>query len=201
MKNDNIMKKLLFLFAALIALAACDDDAVDYSTWTTEELLATPAGVEYLIQNASPIDYAAIEEELETLVFHPYYFFCLNSDGWSEACDYDGTAISYYFVMDDVVRGCFDTDMTPLMRPDGKYTQSYYIDKKFTGDRLSAILNDWRSDAQIKARVENTLIMEYYDQYGRRWLHLVSLVDMREQLLVDYPYSRDELDYPGTPQN
>lgn len=68
------MKKLLFLFAALFVFAACDDDAIDYSTWTTEELLATPAGIEYLIKNAAPIDYAAIEEELETLVFYPYYF-------------------------------------------------------------------------------------------------------------------------------
>lgn len=181
--------------------AACDDDAIDYSTWTTEELLATPAGVEYLIKNAAPIDYAAIEAELETLVFHPYYFFCLDSYGWSEACEWLGMGSSYYFVMDDVLRGCFDTDMTPLMRPDGKSTQSYYIDRKFTGDRLPAILNMWRSDAQIKARVENTLIMEYYGEYGRRWLYLVSLVDMRERLLADYPYSLDELSYPVPPQN
>ncbi len=43
------MKRLLLLLVAFAVFAACDDDPIDYSTWTTEELLATPGGVDYLI--------------------------------------------------------------------------------------------------------------------------------------------------------
>ncbi len=33
---------------ALTAFAACDDDPIDYSTWTEKELLATPGGIDDL---------------------------------------------------------------------------------------------------------------------------------------------------------
>ena len=54
------LKRLLLLLAALTAFAACNDDSIDYSTWSHEELLATPGGVDYLIRTTGPIDYAAI---------------------------------------------------------------------------------------------------------------------------------------------
>ena len=45
-------------------------------------------------------------------------------------------------------------------------TTCYYVDRKFTGDRLSAVLAglDDGFGVTVKARIENTLIIESYDE-------------------------------------
>ena len=43
--------------------------------------------------------------------------------------------------------------------------------------------------ANLKARIENTLIVESYDEYGRRWLDLVRLTDNREEYLNPYRHN------------
>ena len=203
------MKKFLFLLAALTAFAACDDDPIDYSTWTEEELLATPGGVDYLIKTAGPIDYAYIEEQLKTKVFHRYnYFVDDQRDGWIEAREMNGGYIDkYYFIIGNSVRICDDTAPAAAFykTPTGEITSKYYDDYAFTGDRLTAILEYFGGHAseecaKVKAQIGNTLIVESIFP-NQRWLFLISLDDLRERLLELYPYSRDELTpyHPGAP--
>lgn len=196
------MKKFLLFLAALTAFAACDDDPIDYSTWTTEELLAMPDGVEYLIKTAEPIDYADIEEQLETMVFTPYHFFVYDpSYGWDDIKNWCGPFTQHYFIIGDAVRGCYDIPGYPYKTPAGEYTSRFYMDYAFTGDRLTAILDCFEKGATVKAQIGKTLIIEKFDTYGQRWLYLVSLTDMRENLFESYPYSLDELtlDYGEPP--
>ena len=204
------MKKFLLFLAALTAFAACDDDPIDYSTWTEEELLATPGGVDYLIKTAGPIDYAYIEEQLKTKVFHTYNFFVDDPrDGWIEARELLGVySDHYYFIIGNAARSCFDTALSGnfYKTPTGEITSRFHEDHAFTEDRLTAILNIFQENtstknAMIKAQLGNTLIVENFDSYGRRWLYLVSLDDLRERLLELYPYSFDELTpyHPGAP--
>ena len=189
------MRRLLLLLAACAVFAACDDDPIDYSTWTTEELLATPGGVDYLIDTAAPIDYAAIEEELETMVFDPYYFFVYDDrDGWYDSQDScDGPMdLGTYVVVNDAVRHGFMLDYFMDYRtPEGERVQYAYREKKFTGDRLKAVLDFF--GGKIKARIEHTLVVEEYDRYDRRWLYLVRLTDDREEVLQQYRYNWDDL--------
>ena len=187
------MKKMLLLLVALVAFAACDDDPIDYSTWSNEELLATPGGVDYLIRTAAPIDYAAIEEELETKVFDPYYFFVYSSrDGWLDSQDkWDGGVdLNPFVVLDDVVRYCFREDVDDYRTSEGERVEYMYFEYPYTGDRLAAVLKyRGHERANLKARIENTLIVESYDEYGRRWLDLVRLTDNREEYLNTYRHN------------
>ena len=198
------MKKFLLFLAALTAFAACDDDPIDYSTWSEEELLATPGGVDYLIKTAGQIDYAYIEEQLKTMVFSPYYFFVYDErDGWTEPRDWVGITFNYYFIIGNAARGCYYVGESGCLykTPTGEITSSYYKNYTFTGDRLTAILDSFEKGSKVKAQLGNTLIVENFDSYGRRWLYLVSLDDLRESLLELYPYSFDELTpyHPGAP--
>ena len=132
------MRRLLLLLAACAVFAACDDDPIDYSTWSNEELLATPGGVDYLIRTAAPIDYAAIEEELETKVFDPYYFFVYSSrDGWLDSQDkWDGGVdLNPFVVLDDVVRYCFREDVYDYRTSEGERVEYMYFEYPYTGDR------------------------------------------------------------------
>lgn len=197
------MKKFLLFLAALTAFAACDDDPIDYSTWTEEELLATPGGVDYLIKTAGPIDYAYIEEQLKTKVFHRYNFFVDDPRvDWIEAREMDGLySDAYYFIIGNAARSCFDMGLSGnfYKTPTGEITSRFHEDHAFTGDRLTAILDSFEKGSKVKAQLGNTLIVENFDSYGRRWLYLVSLDDLRERLLELYPYSFDELTpyHPG----
>lgn len=192
---------MLLLLAALAVFAACDDDPIDYSTWTTEELLATPEGIDYLIEASAPVDYAAIEEELETLAFEPYYFFVHSArDGWTNSSDWIGGGSSSYVVMGDIVRSYLVCNGVFFRTPEGELTSRYYQDSHFTGDRLTAVLelfDHGRDNVKIKARIEKTLIVESYDEYEQRWLDLVRLVDSRDVLQEQFPYSLDELEPNG----
>ncbi len=188
------MKKMLLLLVALVAFAACDDDPIDYSTWSNEELLATPGGVDYLIRTAAPIDYAAIEEELETKVADRYHYFIHDWFGWTESSKMNGAALLSYVIIEDVIRCCVDGDIL-LRTPEGDETYRYYRDNKFTGDRLSALLAefDCGRGAKLKARIENTLVVESYGEDNSRMLDLIRLVDGREEWLERYPYNFYEL--------
>ncbi len=188
------MKKMLLLLVALVAFAACDDDPIDYSTWSNEELLATPGGVDYLIRTAAPIDYAAIEEELETKVADRYHYFIHDWLGWTESSKMNGAALLSYVIIEDVIRCCVIEDLL-FRTPEGDETSCYYRDKKFTGDRLSALLAelDCGRGAKLKARIENTLVVESYGEDNSRMLDLIRLVDGREEWLERYPYNFYEL--------
>lgn len=179
----------------LLTFTGCKESTVDYSMWTTEELLATPAGLDYLVKQAGAIDYAYIEEQLETKVFDPLTYYVLDKHGWTDSSQWFGQiASNSYFILDDsTIRCCTFAYIYVYLDPDGNHTQRYYTDHPFTGDRLSALLNAFHPDSRLAAQIENRLIVEYRDEYNRLWRHVILLTDTRESLLQDYPYRLDEL--------
>lgn len=191
------MKKFLLFLVALTAFAACDDDPIDYSTWTEEELLASPGGLDYLVKQSGAVDYAYIEEQLETKVFDPTTFYVLDKHGWTDSSEWYGyiSSTSYFILDGSTIRCCSIVYNNAYLDPDGNRTNRYYIDRQFTGDRLSAVLKAFRQNSRIAAQIEDTLIVEYRDEYNRLWRHVVYLTDTRDILLQKYPYSFDELTY------
>lgn len=128
------------------------------------------------------------------------YFVYDARHGWTERREMNGSAWVSYYIIGDIVRRCVDWDSF-FRTPEGEITTCYYVDRKFTGGRLSAVLAglDDGFGVIVKARIENTLIIESYDEDNRRWIHLFRLVDQREKWQEMFPYSLDELQpfYPN----
>ncbi len=200
-------KTIIIAFAAFLTFAACDKNEFtdDYATWTTEELLASPGGLDYLVKTASPIDYAYIDEQLKTKVFGEKTFYVLDKDGWTDSSEWYGRiCLNYYCCLDDAtIRVCTIGFFDYYVTPTGDITNRFYTDRPFTGDRLTAMLDAFQYGSKPVAQIGDTLIVDWTDGYRRLWRYVVTLKDSRDQLLEEFPYSMDELtpDYLVIPQN
>lgn len=182
------MKRFLMMMAAMLAFAACNkDEGPDYDRWTTEELLATGGGIDYLVKKGGPIDYEQIGEWLGSHVFSPAEEYVYDG-GWTLP-DLLGASTGCLIVLDaSTYRRCWLDTTGGYLTPDGKWTKHLYLDISYTGDPLRALLDTrFGPDAKIAAQVGKTLIVAYEDVYKRRWRAVVHLTDDREQALAFYP--------------
>ena len=184
------MKKYLFLLLAAFALVACEDslEQIDYSTLSTEELLQTGEGVDYLVSQASEIDFAALNERLKTEVLRGednlrYYE---REDGkWERELLIGGSGCAYCVLMDDnTFRYCFEFDDSQWELA-GKWFCTHNAYDNAVVEMVGKVV-PW---AKIVAQVDNVLICEDRDAKSR---FLCYLSDSRDWVLNEYPLDYDD---------
>ena len=187
------MKKYLFLLLAAFALVACEDslEQIDYSTLSTEELLQTGEGVDYLVSQASEIDFAALNERLKTEVLDGGYAnlrYYEREDGkWERELLIGGGGCAYCVLMDDnTFRHCFEFDDFQWELA-GKWYRTHNAYDNAVVEMVGKVV-PW---AKIVAHVDNVLICEDVDAKQKRFF-VCRLVDCREKVLSDYTLDYDD---------
>ena len=184
------MKKYLLLLLAAFALVACEDslEQIDYSTLSTEELLQTGEGVDYLVSQASEIDFAALNERLKTEVLRGEVniLYCQREDGkWECAKMIGGCGLTYCVLMDDnTFRHCFQFDDSQWELA-GKWYRTHNAYDNAVVEMVGKVV-PW---AKIVAQVDNVLICEDRDAKSR---FLCYLSDSRDWVLNEYPLDYDD---------
>ncbi len=178
------MKKIFTLLAALMVFAACNKDeelAIDYSTWTTEELLADPNGIDYLVKTAGEVDYDALNEQLSAMMVlitpGADKRYVKRGGKWKQE-QMLGVSGTYYLLMGDgTYRRCF-TDMA------GQFggNRGYYI-KTVGNDPIAQFLGLAEDGNKILAVVGQSLIVENHNG-TRRFIAHIS--DCRQWVLENY---------------
>ena len=99
------MKKLFVLMLATMTFVACNDEEefIDYSTWTVEELLTTGGGIDYLVSQTKEINYDELNERLKTEVLSYWLnpVFVLEKGVWMETWQDGGIGGGCMVLMDD----------------------------------------------------------------------------------------------------
>lgn len=187
------MKKYLFLLLAAFALVACEDslEQIDYSTLSTEELLQTGEGVDYLVSQASEIDFAALNERLKTEVLDGGYAnlrYYEREDGkWERELLIGGGGCAYCVLMDDnTFRHCFEFDDFQWELA-GKWYRTHNAYDNAVVEMVGKVV-PW---AKIVAHVDNVLICEDVDSKEKSFF-VCRLVDCREKVLNAYTLDYDD---------
>lgn len=178
------MKRVLMLLAALMTFMACDTDeepAIDYSTWTTEELLADPNGIDYLVKTAGEVNYDALNEQLKAmmvLVIPGAENHYAKRDGkWVEE-EMLGISTRYCLLMDDgTYRRCYSDMAHQFGGKRGYYTGTV------GNDPIAQFLGLTEDGDKIVAVVGQSLIVENH-KGTRRYIAYVK--DCRQWVLENY---------------
>lgn len=180
------MKKYLWILWVAILFISCDDtssNAIDYSKLTTEELLQTGGGIDYLVSQSHTINYAELNERLETEVIlaNPQHIYRVNNGEWIREV-LIGIGSAYCVLMNNnTFRYCYEPDSPPLK---GLGYHTYNANDNAIIEMIKKVC----PSAQIAAYVDNTLICEYrHNEELRRFL--VVFGDWREW--VSNTYTRD----------
>ena len=186
------MKKYLFLLLAAFALVACEDslEQIDYSTLSTEELLQTGEGVDYLVSQAKEIDFAALNERLKTEVLcgEDNLRYYEREDGkWERELLIGGGGCAYCVLMDDnTFRYCFEFDDSQWQLA-GKWFCTHKAYDNAVVEMVGKVV-PW---AKIVAHVDNVLICEDVDSKEKSFF-VCRLVDCREKVLNAYTLDYDD---------
>lgn len=174
------MKKLFVLMLAAMAFVACDDDPNDayFEQLSLEELLTTGAGVDYLVRSSEAIDkdavIGAVNDKVLDVVGHERFRY---DDGWFTENLYGGGS-SYYLIWDDFT-----------MYSCGIYwgtLSATYTKIEHDGDHYAALMRQFGKDAQVVVFVENVLIIQYHDDYGRFIRQIAYIEDRRDEIIENF---------------
>ncbi len=184
------MKKLFILLLAAMAFVACNDEEefIDYSTWTVEELLTTGGGIDYLVSQTKEINYDELNERLKTEVLS----YCVNpvfvlQDGvWVETLMLGGVSGFMVLMEDNTFRHCYELEHAPKW---GKLYQTHDAYDNAVAEMVGKMMA-W---AKIVAYVGDTLVIEY--EHGDRRTptrFFAKFTDGREWVLNTYTNNWDD---------
>ncbi|MBE6190243.1 MAG: hypothetical protein E7145_04800 [Rikenellaceae bacterium] len=183
------MKKLFILLLAAMAFVACNDEEefIDYSTWTVEELLATGGGIDYLVSQTKEINYDELNERLKTEVLS----YCMNpvfvlQDGvWVETLMIGSGAGCMVLMEDNTFRHCFELEHAPKW---GKLYRTHDAGDNAIVEMVRAMCAD-----KIVAYAGDTLVIEYeITDYKIPTRFLAHFYDGREWVLNTYTNNWDD---------
>ena len=187
------MKKLFILLLAAMAFVACNDEEefIDYSTWTVEELLTTGGGIDYLVSQTKEINYDELNERLKTevLSYCVNPVFVLEKGVWTETWQDGGIGGGYMVLMEDnTFRHCYELEYAPKW---GKLYQTHDAYDNAVAEMVGKMMA-W---AKIVAYVGDTLVIEndwkrYSDEKPTRFL--AKFTDGREWVLNTYTNNWDD---------
>ena len=186
------MKKLFILLLATMTFVACNDEEefIDYSTWTVEELLTTGGGIDYLVSQTKEINYDELNERLKTEVLS--YGLCkvfeLEKGVWMEIWKDGGGAGCMVLMEDNTFRHCFELEHAP------KWGKLYQTHDAYDNAVAEMVGKMW-AWAKIVAYVGDTLVIEndwkrYSDEKPTRFL--AKFTDGREWVLNTYTNNWDD---------
>lgn len=184
------MKKLFILLLAAMTFVACNEEEefIDYSTWTVEELLTTGGGIDYLVSQTKEINYNELNERLKTEVLS----YCVNpvyvlQDGvWVETLMLGGVSGFMVLMEDNTFRHCYELEHAPKW---GKLYQTHDAYDNAVAEMVGKMMA-W---AKIVAYVGDTLVIEY--EHGDRRTparFLAKFTDGREWVLNTYTNNWDD---------
>lgn len=186
------MKRTFILLAALMLFAACSKDeepAIDYSTWTTEELLADPNGIDYLVKTAGEVDYDALNEQLKAMkvLITPGAdkHYVKRGGKWKEELML-GISEVYYLLMGDGTYRCCYRD------PAGQFggNRGYYTGT-VGNDPIAQFLGLSENGNKILAVVGESLIVENHKGTRR---YIARINDCRQWVFEHYTVDFMEYD-------
>ena len=183
------MKKLFILLLAAMAFVACNDEEefIDYSTWTVEELLTTGGGIDYLVSQTKEINYDELNERLKTevLSYGRYKVFELEKGVWMEIWK-DGAGAGCMVLMEDnTFRHCFELEHAPMW---GKLYRTHDAGDNAIVEMVRAMCAD-----KIVAYAGDTLVLEYeISDYKIPTRFLAHFSDGREWVLNTYTNNWDD---------
>lgn len=173
----NIMKKLFVLMLAAMTFVACDDDPNDayFEQLSLEELLTTGAGVDFLVRTSESVDSDAIVGFIKDNVFYvDRNEVFVYDEGWGNPL-LNGAGSSYTLIWDDyTIYKCW-----------WNFAESCESYRKIEheGDHYAALMREFGKDAQVVAFVENVLIIQYHDDYGRFIRQIAYIRDSRDEII------------------
>lgn len=173
-----------------MAFVACNDEEefIDYSTWSVEELLTTGGGIDYLVSQTKEINYEELNERLKTEVLS----YCVNpvfvlQDGvWVETLMSGAGAGCMVLMEDNTFRHCFELEHAPTW---GKLYQTHDAYDNAVAEMVGKMMA-W---AKIVAYAGDTLVIEY--EHGDRRTptrFLAHFYDGREWVLNTYTNNWDD---------
>lgn len=174
------MKKLFVLILAAMTFVACEDDPNDayFEQLSLEELLTTGAGVDYLVRSSEAIDkdavIGAVKDKVLDVVGHERFRY---DDGWFTE-DLYGTGSSYYLIWDDFTMYRCGINWGTL--------RATYTKIAHDGNHYAALMRQFGKDAEVVAFVENVLIIQYHDDYGRFIRQIAYIEDRRDKVIETY---------------
>ena len=177
------MKQILTILFAAVALMACDDEQDNIRF---NELIATPEGWNYVLENYNQVDIeqANVLLKSKTICHGDSYYEEVDGE-WKLVQCYSGVQ-NYYVVTDDSKIFLYTTPVGPYIRPlpnpsiDTPYeTIINYIFSGLTYE------NSWyattpRAIAQYK---DEAIIFEYTSKADTRCLIIVFFIDNRPEIL------------------
>lgn len=177
------MKKFFVLLLAAMVFTACSDSLsgdIDYSTLSIEELVTTGDGVDYLVRTAGTVDEAEVAKTIadKVLYVNRNDLFYLEKS-WVQPEIY-GASFGYLLLLDN---------QTLLVCSYAMPESCYMYDKKeLKGDAYAALINEAANGegASVVAYVENVLVVEYTDVYGRLTRQVVRIQNLRDKIVNDY---------------
>ena len=186
------MKKLFILLLAAMTFVACNDEEefIDYSTWTVEELLATGGGIDYLVSQTKEINYDELNERLKTEVLSYWLnpVFVLEKGVWMET-KMIGLGGGYMVLMEDnTFRECFQPELGMALAGMKVYRTYDAYDNAVA--EMAGKMMAW---SKIVAYVGDTLVIEY--EHGDRRTparFLAKFTDGREWVLNTYTNNWDD---------
>lgn len=189
----------MILMAALIGVVACettDEPAIDYSTWTIEELLASGDGVDFLVKNATEIDYEQLEAKLlnsHTLRFdyRPLYSYDESTGRWVSDRMF-GVGEQWVTLLDkQTVRVCVTYDF--YTDPALQWAIGYpvYIDYAVKTTPLEAVTDQIFNGSKFVAQVgEDIFIVEALRDGDRT---VVTIHENRDEVLAKHATPLSEI--------
>ena len=174
------MKKLFVLMLAAMVFVACEDNPNDayFEQLSLEELLSTGGGVDFLVRSSGTIDEDTVIEAIQDNVLdvnrNDIFMY---DEGWSTPV-LNGAGASYWVIWNDnSIYCCWDNhiDDSP---------NKYKIEHD--GDHYAALMRQFGKDAQVVVFVENVLIIQYHDDYGRFIRQIAYIRDCRDRIVEIY---------------
>lgn len=179
------MKKLFVLMLAAMVFVACEDNPNDayFEQLSLEELLSTGGGVDFLVRRSEVIDgdnvIDAIKDKVLNVDRNEIFMY---DEGWSTP-DLIGGVTVYFVIWDDnSIYSCWTSDYPS--------DESGYTLKRLKiahdGDHYAALMRQFGKDAEVVAFVENVLIIQYHDDYGRFIRQIAYIRDSRDRIVEIY---------------
>ena len=174
------MKKLFILLLATMAFVACEDDPNDayFEQLSLEELLTTGAGVDFLVRTSESVDSNTIVESIKDKVFYvDRNEVFVYDEGWGNPL-LNGAGASYTLFWDDyTIYKCW-----------WNFAENCESYRKIEhdGDHYAALMRQFGKDAQVVVFVENVLIIQYHDDYGRFIRQIAYIEDRRDEIIEKF---------------
>ena len=156
-------KAFLIILLAALTFVACNDDEIDYSSLTLEEIVATNGGWNYLTGHYGSYDYEQLVAMMGTGYFTVNFeTYTLTEHGWEPQFVDGGIARHYAWLDAETMRGCFrlpfdlSTDF-----------QNHYYHKDFTVNKdnwFDSVL-DYTKNARVIGLYKDEAILFEYETF------------------------------------